>query len=361
MPDPNVLAFLPWTYVEEPMNIGPLRLLPYRIGELPGDLPHIKQADIDGVLDAYSNLPNKPISRATLLEYADWHAGMPVTDALPRKLFLTRDLIAFSALSKRKLFRGHSDYCNTHTYLLILQRFKPGETGTFAFTTRRRDGGTNQLWGSDEFAFHRPSHVDGHAKLALDETLLVHLLDLPETHRAYEAIAEFNAANTDSSDVPDHVEVVMCKSAFEWLLEIGTSSNELVNALESRLKSVKPEPCDGPLKEVWLKHWQHQSRPLLAWAKDFCAVRGTSAHGKSRSPSVWANHQHLAFISVFFPLLLKLVLADEKLMVLEPNDLEHLKRIEQYLMHDPFAYDWDGDESHPWSDISLYARISALI
>jgi hypothetical protein len=227
MPDPRAIAFFPWAYVEEPMILGPLRLLPYRKGKLHGVLPNVKQADIAGVLGAYSNRPNRPVERATLLEFADWQAGMPLSEELASELFRIRNLIAFSALSKRRLFRGHSGYCNSHTYSLVLQRFNPGGTGTFAFDTRRRDGATSHMWGSDEFAFHRPNHVDYNPKIALDEKLLTALLSLPTPHRAYEAIVEFNAANTDSSDVPCHVEVVMCKSAFEWLLKIGTGADAL--------------------------------------------------------------------------------------------------------------------------------------
>ena len=215
------------------------------------------------------------------------------------------------------------------------------------------------MWGSDEFAFHRPNHVDDRSKVALDVQLLAVLLSLPTTHRVHEAIVEFNQANTDSSDVPEHVEVVMCKSALEWLLEIGTSANALVNALEGSLSNVTPTACDGPLRETWMQRWQHQTRPLLAWAKDFCAVRGTSAHGMSRMPSVWGNHQHLAFIAILFPLLLKVVLANDGLLEMDDIDIEHLRRIEQYLMHDPFDHDWDEDNPHPWADVASHARLVA--
>lgn len=358
MPDPHVLAFFPWAYIEEPLAIGALRLLPYRDGELPGDLPNIKQKDIAGVLGAYCNRSKHPITRATLLEYGDWQAGMPLTEDLARELFRVRELIAFSALSCRRLFRGHSDYCNSHTYSLVLQRFKPGDTGTFAFSTRRRDGGTSHLWGSDDFAFHRPNHVDHNPKVALDVPLLAALLSLSAKHRVNEAIVEFNAANTDSSDIPSHVEVVMCKSALEWVLQVGSNAKALVQALDDRLNRITPVACDGPLNSAWMAQWQHQTRPLLAWAREFCAVRGISAHGVSGTQFVWGDHQHLAFFAIFFPLLLKLILADEGFFTLDSGDHEHLRHIEQYLMHDPFARGADGEEPHPWVDIATHARMT---
>lgn len=359
MSDSSAIAFFPWVYVEESKTLGPLRLLPYRKEKFPGNLPDAKQVDIDGVLGAYSDRPNRPVMRATLLEYADWYTGMPLSEKNASALFRIRDLVAFSALSQRRLFRGHFDYCNSYTYSLVLQRFRPGDPGTFAFDTRRRDGATSHMWGTDEFAFHRPIHVDYNPKVVLDEKLLTSLLSLPTTHRAHEAIAEFNAANTDSSDVPGHVELVMSKSAFEWLLQIGTSADALVHALANRLKDIEPALFNGPLKSNWERRWQHQPRPLLAWAKDFCAARGVSAHGASRTPFVWGQHQHLAFISIFFPLLLKVVLAQEGFLEMEARDLEHLRRVEQYLMYDPFVREWDEEDTHPWADVAINARLAS--
>jgi hypothetical protein len=51
-----------------------------------------------------------------------------------------RELIAFAALTKRRLFRQHFDYCNYHTYSLIVQRYAPGKADRFVFNSRRRDG-----------------------------------------------------------------------------------------------------------------------------------------------------------------------------------------------------------------------------
>jgi len=139
-----------------------------------------------------------PVTRASPLEVGDWHTGAEV-DAHVRTLFLTRQAIGFSALSKRSLFRGHFDYCNYDTYSLVVQRYQQGSNaGMFSFNTRRRDGSTGHMWSSDEFAFHRPNHVDGRAKFDLDRPLLEALLTLGDAAPALlEAMREFNSANTD--------------------------------------------------------------------------------------------------------------------------------------------------------------------
>ena len=360
---PSALAFLPWVVIDEEMTIGPLRLLPYQQGKLPGNLSNATQVDIDRVLYAYSSRPKTKIKKATILELGEWQTGMEVQDALPA-LFRARNAIAFAALSQRRLFRQHFDYCNYDTYSLVVQRYAAGDARTFAFTTRRRDGGTSHLWSSDEFAFHRPNHVDLNSRLSVDEPLLATLLSMSDANSSLlEAVVEFNCANTDSPDVPVHVEVVMVKSAFEWLLDIGERVNEFVEALMRSLNDIQPiDHREGPLESKWRSARPRATRPLEAWAMEFCDVRGASAHGASRTAPrfVWAAHTHLAFASLLFPLLFKKVASQAGLFKLDDYDVERLRRIDAYLLHDPFVFDWMADEAtHPWVEIDINAMMSA--
>lgn len=361
---PAAIAFLPWVVTGEPLTIGPLRLLPYHRGKLPGALPNATQADIDGVLNAYANRPRSKIRKATILELGEWQTGMDAQDVVPA-LFRARNALAFAALSHRQLFRQHFEYCNYDTYSLVVQRYAPGNAGTFAFTTRRRDGGVNHFWSSDEFAFHRPNHADPRARLSIDEPLLARLLSLSDSRTSLlEALIEFNCANTDSPDVPEHVEVVMVKSAFEWLLKIGEQANEFVSGLNRCLTDIpRVDASGGPLAAQWKRSRPNAARPLDAWAREFCDMRGASAHGKPRSAPrfVWAAHTHLAFASLLFPLVFKKVAADAGLLLsLDEYDVERLRRIDSYLLHDPFTFDWKAENAtHPWVEIDSLALVHA--
>jgi hypothetical protein len=360
---PSAVAFLPWVAIDEPITVGPLRLLPYHRSKLPGDLQNATQTDIDGVLDAYANRPRSKIKKATIFELGEWQTGMDARDIVPA-LFRARNALAFAALAHRQLFRQHSGYCNYDTYTLNVQRYAPGNPGTFAFTTRRRDGGTNQLWSTNEFAFHRPNHVDAQARLSVDQPLLAALLSLSSPSSSLlESVIEFNCANTDSPDVPDHVEVVMMKSAFEWLLEIGEQANDFVAGLNRCLQDIPPaDALNGPLKAQWEKSRPKAGRPLEAWAREFCDMRGASAHGKPRvAPRfVWTPHTHLAFASLLFPLVFKKVAASAGLLKLDVYDVERLRRIDAYLLHEPFTFDWRADNStHPWVEMDFRALVSA--
>jgi hypothetical protein len=360
---PAAIAFLPWVSVNEPVEVGPLRLLPYQRGRLPGNLLKATQADIDGVLSAYANRPKSKINKATIFELGEWNAGTDAESVAPA-LFRARNALAFSALANRKLFRQNSDYCNFDTYSLVVQRYAPGNAGTFSFSTRRRDGGTSHLWSSADFSFHRPNHVDLHSRLSIDQPLLATVLALSDSNSSLlEAMTEFNCANTDSPDVPVHVEIVMMKSAFEWLLNIGERVDEFVVGLNRCLKGISPiDTLKGPLKALWQKARPKASRPLEAWAREFCALRGSSAHGKSRvAPHfIWTAHAHLAFASLLFPLVFKKMAADKGLLKIDDYDVEKLRLVDAYLLHDPFKFDWvHGDTPHPWQEIDIRALCCA--
>jgi hypothetical protein len=363
--EPSAVAFFPWVRCVDPITVGQVRILPYVRGLAPGNTPHASQDDLDAVLAAFADRPGYPVESAALLELDDYRTGMDASAHL-YQLFRAKELVAFAALSRRKLFRQHFDYCNYHTYTLVVQRYVPGRGDRFMFHTRRRDGSAGQMWATDKFAHSRPSHVSAHAKCELDHLLLASLLQLNDSSPLHEAIREFNAANTDSDDVPEHVEAVMAKSAFEWLLSINTGVDDFVKALRTLLSPVvEPATADTPMTQRWRKRWGDV--PLLdAWARDFCDVRGAAAHGKRRHPRfVWPAQTHLAFVSIFFPLAVKQHLANASLLTLNVADREQLAHIEELLIVDPFSpevLELSHRSSHPWSDLyhqALFAKFLA--
>ena len=284
-------------------------------------------------------------------------------------MFLVRDILGFSTLAARSLFREHSGYCSFHNFLLVVQRFREGQADTFAYTTRRRDGGSINLWSSDEFAFQRPIHVNTSLRPPRPQEALVALLlrdDVPPSW--FEAIREFNHANTDSLDVPLHVETVMMKSAFEQLLGIGVRAEDFERALKGLLPEPRSELAERvrehSLSEKWRKAFPRSARPIYAWAREFCARRGGAAHGgRKGSHYVWSEESHLAFCSIFFPLILKRVANSRGMYEMQGDDMERLERIDEYVVADPMGHSEDEEEGsdleHPWvkidNDIELHA------
>jgi hypothetical protein len=344
------IAFLPWVSIEEPMFVGELRLSPYERGISPGNIGHVLQADIDSVLAAYAERPNHPVRSATLLEFGTYELGSDC-EPLLTSLFRARELLAFAALANRRLFR-RSEYCNFDTYALTVQRYKSPHQGAFAFSTRRRDGGTQYLWDTDEFAFLKPLHVNANAVINVDQKVLAALLRADSEDRlCYESVVEFNRANTDSSDVPMHVEIVMMKSAFEWFFGIGHNVSEFAKALGKCIPLPTHAP-EGRLSMQWRQRWPNSKRLLDAWAREFCAIRGSAAHGKQRDvPMIWSHYAHLAFAAVLFPLLMKQSLAQQGFLNIEFRDAAELEILESYIAFDPFdpKIPQSGLGEHPWS------------
>ncbi len=359
------VVFLPWIALNEPLAIGDLRLLPYeRRLKTTADLPHVAKRDLDLVMSAYSDSTGRLVQRATLVEFGDWQCGQNERSEVFSRLRTAREILAFSALADRRLFAESVQYVNSDNYLMVAQRFQPGQPG-FAFNARRRDGGSSNFWTSDHYAFQRPMHVPASSTLSLDMPLAMSLMQLAPDDRLLSAIREFNAANTDSRDLPLHVEMVMCSSALEWLTG-DHKAKGLQEALAAWLPKDRARIGEGPMKQAWLDRWNPpHGRLILAWARDFQALRGMSAHAGGRGATVWNESSHLAFIALLFPVLVKIVLATRLGHALSERDQDEADMIENYLLHDPFQGDYERGR-HPWhlarnrlSDLSLRRGIAA--
>lgn len=355
----TAIAFFPWVRIAEPCTIGAIRLLPFLAGSQPGATAYINQSQIDGVLAAYSHSRQHPVTEAMLLEVGNWHLGMPLDDATVDELFRVRTAVVFSALSARSLFRGHFGYTNAQAYQLVVQRFDPDEPTRFAFITRRRDGGTSHVWAAKHFAFERPHQVAAHERFSLDLELLRALSQPNLQGWLYEALVEFNAANTDSNDIPEHVELVMSKTALEWLLQVGDKWQAFARAI----RAIVPTQLEatGPLAQQWTERYPRAPDLLGAWAQEFSQLRNWSAHADEREDTqfVWRARQHLAFVSILIPLLVKRLLAVDGHYTLTAVDTLKLERISRLLVHDPFASIGD-DDRHPWSEVDTNARMRVI-
>jgi hypothetical protein len=351
----SCLAFFPWVHIAEPLTVGPIRLVPYVRKEQPGDSPHVTQRDIDAVLAAYAIRHDTEVARATLFELADLPMG---TDASRHigELFRCRELIAFAALAQRRLFQQGEQYSNFDTYTLVVQRFNAGDAGVFSFDTRRRDGGSQYLWDAESFRFTKPNHVPLDARMKLDEDLLAALLEFVDRKSPmFNAICDFNLGNTDSLLIPEHVEVVLMKAAFEFLLGIGHDVAQFRQALRERIP-VRADTAvwQGAMTSEWRKKYPKVTGLLEAWAQEFCLVRNQSAHGSTRDGErfVWSERAHLAFSVKLFALLVDAELQRSgKLVGREKKALE-LAMVESYLTENPFgAQAYGVERRHVWSEI----------
>ena len=119
----NSIAFLPWVSAREISTVGSLRLIPYKRNTLPGNSSHVSQRDIDEVLSEYANRKGVLVECCCLVEIDEWTLGQAADERIRKNLFKARELIAFSALAERRLFRNQN-YCNFDTYALVMQDYR---------------------------------------------------------------------------------------------------------------------------------------------------------------------------------------------------------------------------------------------
>lgn len=359
----NSVSFLPWVYVDEAFSVGPIRFIPYERKRSPGDLPHVTQEVLDILMSAYVSQPGKPIRRATIIEYGDWYAGQECPAEIRQDMWRVKNAIACSALANRLIF-GKGPYASTASYALITQGYQSDNPSGYAIQTRRRDGYGLQYWTSDTYTLNMPlqvQHCDRQVKI--DEPLLLALLN-NKSKKLTEAVKSYCESNTDSEEIQLHVEMLKLMKAFEGLLNCKTKSTDFLDAIRKAFSDVDLQDYDGPLKEKWMepRGARVPANVLEAWAYEFHFMRGAGSHAGGTAPSVYQEHQHLAFGDMLFCLLLKKRLQADGLYKMSEDDQVRLERIQGFLVHDPFAFDFmnEKDEEHPWTELHFECKLRRI-
>jgi hypothetical protein len=357
-----VVFFLPWASVAEELRIAGMRLIPYERGRFPGELLGIPQEALDGVLGNYGNRgygtqPSQPIHQAALIIWDDDTPSLEVSDIQIQHRLVQGSYLAFSALSCRRLCSTFG-YYNADTLQIVAQRFDVGSPAHSCITTRRRDGGTqNILAGSRGLKFIRPYHVDNRARISLDIPLLEALLKLPDgelKQRIDEAIVAFLRANTDAASMDERSELILMRVAMDTLLGASHDKAAFRRAINEHFDELPNPPIwhKGYLDESWwCKHWDSNvGRPLDAWVHDFSAARNAAAHGsaKGQKGSIWSRHNHLIFSTWLTPLVIKKLLAQAGLYELNAEDKVARAGFEVFLAHDLLAFTDKDEDTVGW-------------
>jgi len=360
-----VVFFLPWVSVTEEFRILDMRLIPYERGRLPGELLGIPQAAFDDVLGNYGDRgfgshSAQPISQSALIIWDDDTPGLGTSDAQIQHRLVQSSYLAFSALTARSLCSTF-EYYNSDTLQVVAQRFDVGSPSHCCITTRRRDGGTqNMLAGSAGLKFIRPYHVDNRSRITLDTRLLEALFKLPDgdlKDRIDEAIVSFLRANTDAPSMDERSELILVRVAIDTLLKVPHDKAAFRKAINEHFDELPNPPIwhKGNLNEsCWRNHWDRNvNRPLDAWVHDFCAARNAAAHGPANGEkgSVWPRHNHLVFSAWMLPLIVKKLLAQAGLYEFSAEDKVARAGFELFLAHDLLAAA-DEEGTNVWWKIS---------
>ncbi|EPH5799318.1 TPA: hypothetical protein L5647_005763 [Pseudomonas aeruginosa] len=368
-----VVFFLPWVAAAEELRIADICLMPYERGRLPGELLGIPQAAFDGVLGNYGDRgfgsqPSHPVRQAALVIWNDDTPGMEVSDVQIQQRLVQSSYLAFSALAGRSLCSAF-EYYNADTLQVVAQRFDIASPAHSCMTTRRRDGGTqNMLAGSGGLKFIRPYHVDNRAGISIDTPLLEALLKLPDgelKERIDEAIVSFLRANTDAPSMDERSELILMRVAIDTLLNVPHDKAAFRRAINEHFDELPNPPIwhKGSLDESWWReHWdKNVNRPLDAWVHDFCAARNAAAHGPANGEkgSIWPRHNHLIFSTWLLPLIVKKLLVQAGLYEFSAEDKVARAGFEVFLAHDLLAAT-DEHENKVWWQVAESALFLPL-
>ncbi|MBI2094928.1 MAG: hypothetical protein HYT89_02035 [Candidatus Omnitrophica bacterium] len=361
----SCLAFFPWLEVKSRIQFGDLALTPFERNKSPFGAGSPDQSTCDGVLEPYHD-GKHPVQKATLLEHGGVFFG-DVSQEAAGEYFVFRDIVACSSLGKREFFGFGFPYWNSGHFEMVIQNFVDPH-GSIAVTSRRRDGKTTHHMTREDYFFRRPFQVSANVGIDFDRNLVTALLAAkdksPVWHEYYDAISNFNQANTDSDQRTEAEEAVMLIGAFQRLLRCTASGEDDLTARLTKVLNpfihLEIENCE---KIQNFTHYKVKASTVTeAWISDFFKLRGENAHGKRlpRGPLVWASMEHLLLASFLFPHLLKLQLQEDGYYKLTDDDEADLMAFEPLLAAKCLEKTADG-KGWIWSEVFRKVRSDYLL
>jgi hypothetical protein len=339
----GTVSFMPWTTVNEPVQVGSFTMLPVILDESgkrecnPVTAWSDPPPEVLEILRVYRNHPNMKtgseasngiISSATIVQFGGRQVTDDLTDENIENLFSLREAFTFCGLAERKFF-AHRGYCNRDSFTMIGQRFAPGVKGV-SLVSRRLDGSTQTYWPLEDVEFRKEAHIHELRNYQPDGKLAGLVLNaMMNEEQLALAITHFNGANTDRPNENVASDLIGLVSAYQQLLGAGGKC-ETLRSKFSDFMSCVPTYSEPPTRASlgqWLQRQKYQSSVREAWIFDLCTSRGNVAHGNRPSAykaAVWSLQEHLLLGSYLFPLLVKLKLCKAQMRPLTEDEKRDL-------------------------------------
>lgn len=317
------LTFLPWKTIKSELDLGKYKLSPYTLGA---------NTVLDQVLSNFQIASGSTIKSATIISV---NGNEPTADQSQNEiesLIEFGELLSLCFLCNRRLFSDF-DYTNYHSLRLFIQKFKPGSPGV-SVNARRRDGEMLIYLNEHVSQTKADYHIVHEDRIELDTDFCTALIEYSqlEERPLLESVFLYLQANTDSSDVTPHSELVLICGAIESVLGIKNgNTTELIQAFLSSVEKVlrfdsEIQNSSKYIEAIKTKTHQKASYIREVWIKDFYITRGDIAHGRKvpQYASLWSLQEHIILASEVYPLLLKIKLQDLGLYKMTEDDLERL-------------------------------------
>jgi hypothetical protein len=274
---------------------------------------------------------------------------VPLDEAAEARLYRMSNLLMLSALSSNE-YGYHNSWCaNARMFQLHVARF-PLPPGYVNLLGRRRDGTSVTVgarWG--DALFYVPTECNPPMTVSVDQRLASSLGCLEDGHplarRLRLALPFFAWANTLAETSSWEMEIIALVAAFEKLLGRGGRSGvaDEVQRLLGPYDSVPVRNAPRLARpNIRAKAAQQEDPVRRPWVDELYYIRNGLAHPRPADIQnlAWHPHEHLAMGALLFPLLVKLLLAQNGLYDLTLDDKAACDAVDM-LLAETVWFNWE--------------------
>ncbi|NIM07522.1 MAG: hypothetical protein GTO55_12130 [Armatimonadetes bacterium] len=364
------VAFLPWLEIEEALQIGAVRFVPFAINSPAPELACLADS-LKIILSSYRDIKNQPRAACTVAYLAGRKPHDKLSSEDTRVISRASTLLSLAAMAVNKYCTHSEPYANGTVFLPYFQHFTE-PVDHIAIDSRRRDGSSmSGGWKHGKIHFTMPIECTLATRPVKVDTTFAKALEEAQADgsalgkRLPAAISFFGLANTDSGWMLPEAEVITSVAAFEQLVGAHTAQ-DLSKRIGSLLRPYGRRSVSDVLiarRSIWLgatydkkrKTWlsdlvkaENEKRWSVhqKWAQEIHWLRSSFVHGGTlpKRDWGWSILEHLLMGAFVFPLLVKILLAKEDYYALTEADLCRCESIDPLLAHT----NWFDSEGNSW-------------
>lgn len=348
-------VLLPWLRLGKDLRLGKYRFLrwPRNVSEI--DVKF--KESIESICSMYKYLSGEVEALQTIMIDTSRECFCRLTEK-ERELHIEALTLLTVALMGENQYFHHGNYVNSSMTEVHFQNFSVGED-LVAFTSRKRDGSSTDMgYRFDEVTITTPTACRTRAGGgSISDTWLnsfgsVLSKSTQLDRLIIEASNLFNQANTDSPSVLMSTEVVALANAFDRLFPEDNGRYQLAEKLSSVLdacqaiivknskrlaaKKVEAQKIYTQKQCKDIEHW----KLVRFWMFELYVLRSNYVHGGdiNKHKWGWSTNEHLLMGAYIFPLLIKVLLANEGRYKLSEEDKGKIFAIDA-LLDLPLYYD----------------------
>ena len=375
----HIVLFLPYLRLKKNYSVAGVDFVPLRTddGKVTSGFESAA-GPLDKILSGYIDRHGKPLQNCVVATVPG--KGWDIEKSDFPSVRWAASLLFLGSWSCNSYYGfGFGHYVNSSNFRLVGQGFRGSMPGYIAISTRRRDGSSmDGGYKHGEFKFSLPLQVSIRDEASIDERFLAaldaaHVAGAVTIDRLRTALPFIELANTDDEFMTEHNEAILMASAFEQLFDADASKYKLSTRFADLFKQFghltvgdamkvrpgitidKSDPGRAAAQPNWFVHQK--------WIEELYDVRNKVVHtGDHQSRSWgWDIAEHLVMAAHVLPLVVKLMLEQEKHYVLTDDDRAACLATDPLLMATQWVDDRDerdDDKAPSWQKILSKTKLN---